>query len=94
MPTPLKVATPFTAFTVTVPTVVAPVFTDIVTAAVLPVTVLPTASRTVTTGWVVKPAPLAAPAAEVVSANCVAAPGVGVIDCVAEVRPVLAKVNV
>ena len=78
MPTPLKVATPATAFTVTVPTVVAPVFTDIVTAAVLPVTVLPTASRTVTTGWVVKAAPLAATAAEVVSANCVAAPGVPV----------------
>jgi hypothetical protein len=69
MPTPLKVATPATAFTVTVPTVVAPVFTDIVTSAVLPVTVLPTASRTVTTGWVVKAAPVVAPAAEVVSAN-------------------------
>jgi hypothetical protein len=69
MPTPLKVATPATAFTVIVPTVVAPVFTVIVTAAVLPVTVLPTASRTVTTGWVVNAAPLTDPAADVESAS-------------------------
>ena len=44
MPTLVKVATPFTAFTVVVPTVVPFPLTVIVTAAVLVVTVLPKAS--------------------------------------------------
>ena len=44
MPTSVKVATPATALTVVVPTVVAPVLTVMVTDAVLLVTVLPKAS--------------------------------------------------
>ena len=63
MPTFVKVATPFTAFTVAVPTVVPLLLTVMVTAAVLLVTVLPKASRMVTTGWVVNAEPLALPAA-------------------------------
>ena len=67
-------ATPFTALTVDVPITVAPLETVSVTAAVLPVTVFPPASRMATTGCVVKAAPLAAPAAFVVSTTRVGAP--------------------
>ena len=94
MPTVLKVAAPLDAAAVAVPTTVPPALTVIVTTALLLVTVFPPESRMVTTGCVVNAAPLTAPAAEVVRANCVAVPTVGVIDCVAEVRPVLAKVKV
>ena len=94
MPTLVKVATPFTAFNVVVPTVVPLPLTVMVTAAVLLVTVLPKASWMVTTGWVVNAEPLALPAAWVVMANCEAEPKVGVIFCVAEVRLVEAKVSV
>ena len=74
MPTLVKVATPFTAFTVAVPTVVPLLLTVMVTAAVLLVTVLPKASRIVTTGWVVNAEPLALPADAVVRTTCVAVP--------------------
>ena len=94
MPTFVKVATPFTAFTVAVPTVVPLPLTVMVTAAVLLVTVLPKASRMVTTGWVVNAEPLALPAGAVVRTACVAVPKVGVILCVPEVRLVEPKVRV
>jgi hypothetical protein len=74
MPTLVKVATPATALTVVVPTVVPSPLTVMVTAAVLLVTVLPKASLMVMTGWVVKAEPLAAPAAFVVSVAWLAAP--------------------
>lgn len=74
MPTSEKVATPATALTVAVPTVVAPVLTVMVTAAVLVVTVLPDASLMVMTGWVVNAEPLAEPAALVDSVARVAVP--------------------
>ena len=70
---------PLTALTVVVPTVVAPVLTVIVTAAVLVVTVLPDASLMVMTGWVVNANSLAEPAALVDSVAWVAAPKVGVM---------------
>ena len=73
MPTLVKVAMPFTALTVAVPTVVAPLLTVMVTEAVLVVTVLPEASLMVITGWVVNAKPLGAPAAEVVMDIWVAA---------------------
>lgn len=94
IPTPLKVATPFTAFRVTVPTVDAPALTDIVTEAVLEVTVLPPESRIATTGWVVNAAPLTAPAAEVVSTSCDGVPAARAIVWVAAVKFPLEKVNV
>ena len=50
MPTSVKVATPATALMVAVPTVVPLPLTVMVTEAVLLVTVLPKASRIVTTG--------------------------------------------
>ena len=54
-------------WSVAVPTTEAPVLTVMVTTEVLSdVTVLPPESWMVTTGWVVKAAPLAAPAAGVV----------------------------
>ena len=94
MPTLVKVATPFTAVAVKVPTVVPLPLTVMVTAAVLVVTVLPKASRMVTTGWVVNAEPLALPAAWVVIPNCAAVPKVGVILWVAEVRLVEPNVRV
>ncbi len=66
MPTSEKVATPATAVTVVVPTVVPLPLTVMATEAVLVVTVLPEASLIVMTGWVVNANPLGAPAAEVV----------------------------
>ena len=72
MPTSVKVATPATALTVAVPTVVAPALTVMVTEAVLVVTVLPEASLMVMTGWVVNAEPLTLPAAVVVRVTCVA----------------------
>ena len=82
-PTPVSarfanVATPFTAFTVSVPlNVPPPLAIATVTAAALLVRLLP-ASRIATTGCVEKAAPLTAPAGCVVITNCVAAPGVPV----------------
>ena len=94
MPTLEKVATPATALTVAVPTVVPLPLTDMVTAAVLVVTALPKASLRVMTGWVVNAEPLAAPAAEVVSVAWLAPPKVGVMLWVADVTPAEAKVSV
>ena len=94
MPTPEKVATPATALTVVAPSVVPLPLTVMVTEAVLLVTVPPKASLRVTTGWVVKAEPLAAPAALVVSVAWVAAPTVGVMLWVADVTPAEAKVSV
>ena len=93
MPTPEKFATPATALTVADPTVVPLPLTDMVTAAVLLVTVLPKASLMVITGWVVNAEPLALPAAGVLSVAWVAAPKVGVMLWVAEVKPLEAKVR-
>ena len=67
MPTPENAATPLTAVTVAVPTVVPLPLTVMVTEAVLLVTVLPKASLMVITGWVVKAEPLTLPAAEGIS---------------------------
>ena len=94
MPTPEKFATPATALTVADPTVVPLPLTVMVTAAVLLVTVLPKASLIVITGWVVNAEPLALPAAGVLSVAWVAAPKVGVMLWVAEVKPLEAKVRV
>ena len=94
IPTSEKVATPATAVTVVVPTVVPLPLTVMVTEAVLVVTVLPKASLMVTTGWVVKAEPLALPAAEVVRIALEVVPKVGVIVWVAEVKPEEAKVSV
>ena len=59
------------------------------------VTVLPLASRTVTTGWVVKATPLTAPAGWVVTASLAAAPGANVSESVvALVRLPLVAVSV
>ncbi len=74
MPTLVKVAMPLTALTVVVPSVVAPLLTVMVIAAVLLVTVLPKASLMVMTGWVVNAEPLAEPAALVDSVAWVAVP--------------------
>ena len=94
-PTVEKVATPLEAVAVAVPTTVAPVLTVIVTTEVLSeVTVFPPESWMATAGWVVKAAPLAAPAAEVVTANWVAEPVVRVMGWVAVVREPLEKVRV
>ena len=94
MPSSVKVATPATAVTVAVPTVVAPELTVMVTEAVLVVTVLPKVSLMVIMGWVVNAEPLALPAADVVSAARVARPKVGVMLLVALVNPDEAKVRV
>ena len=94
IPTSEKVATPATALTVTVPIVLAPELTVMVTAAVLLVTVLPEGSWIVMTGWVVNAEPLAAPTAWVVSEAWVAVPKVGAMVWVAEVKPEEAKVSV
>ena len=74
MPTSEKVATPATALTVVVPTVVPLPLTVMVTKAVLLVTVLPNASLMVIMGWVVNAEPLAEPAAGVVIVAWVAVP--------------------
>ena len=94
MPTSEKVATPATALTVAVPTVVAPVLTVMVTEAVLLVTVLPAASLMVMTGWVVNAEPLAEPAALVDSVAWVAVPKVGVMVWAAVVKDTEVKVRV
>jgi len=94
MPTSEKVATPATALTVTVPIVLAPELTVMVTAAVLLVTVLPEGSWIVMTGWVVNAEPLALPFAEVVSVARVARPKVGVMVCAAVVKDPEVKVRV
>ena len=94
MPTPEKVAIPLTAFMVVMPTVVALPLTIMVTEAVLLVTVLPKESLMVITGWVANAAPLAEPAALVLSVAWVARPKVGVMLWVAEVKPDEAKVRV
>ena len=94
---PVKVTTPEVAFTelsaqVKVPD---PVATARVTWAFESVTVLPLASRTVTTGWVVKATPLTAPAGWVVTASLAAAPGANVSESVvALVRLPLVAVSV
>ena len=79
MPTPANVAMPATALVVTVPIVLAPELTVMVTAAVLVVTMLPAASLMVMMGWVVNTEPLAEPAAAVLSIARVARPKVGVM---------------
>jgi len=94
MPTSEKVATPFVALTVAVPTVVAPLLTVIVTAAVLVVTVLPKVSLMVMMGWVVNAEPLALPFAAVVSVARVARPKVGVMVCAAVAKDPEVKVRV
>ena len=94
MPTSVKVAIPLEALTVVLPTVVAPLLTDMVTEAVLLVTMLPKASLMVMIGWVVNAEPLALPFAEVVSVAWVAMPKVGVMVCAAVAKDPEAKVSV
>ena len=94
IPALVKVAIPATALTVAVPTIVPPVLTVIVTAAVLEVTVLLPASRMATTGCVVKAAPLAAPVGGVVSTTWVAEPAPRLMVWVAETNPLEANVSV
>ena len=94
MPTLVKVATPADAVTVVVPRVVALPLTVMAMEAELLVTVLPKASLIVMIGWVVNAEPLALPAAGVPSVNWVAAPKVGVMLWVAEVKAPDAKVIV
>ena len=94
MPTSEKVATPATALVVTVPIVLAPVLTVMVTEAVLLVTVLPKVSLMVMMGWVVNAEPLAEPAALVDSVAWVGRPKVGVMVCVAVVKDPEVKVRV
>jgi len=94
IPTSLKVATPATALTVVVPTVVPLPLTVMVTEAVLLVTVLPKASLIVMTGWVVNAEPLAEPAALVLCVDWVAMPKVGVMLWVAVVKEPDVKVSV
>ena len=97
IPTSEKDAIPFIAFMVVVPTVVAllsPPVTDMVTEAVLVVTMLPKASLMVMMGWVVNAEQLALPFAEVVSVARVAMPNVGVMVCAAVVKDPEAKVSV
>ena len=66
-----------------------------VTSAFELVTILPLASRTATTGWVVKATPLTAPEGWVVTASLAAAPKVRVIELVvALVRLPLVAVSV
>ena len=94
MPTSEKVATPATALTVVVPTVVPLPLTVMVTEAVLVVTMLPKVSLMVIMGWVVKAEPLALPAAEVISVARVAIPKVGVMVCAAVAKEPEVKVSV
>jgi len=67
IPTSVKVATPATALTVVVPTVVPLPLTVMVTEAELLVMMLPKASLIWMTGWVVNADPLTEPAALVLS---------------------------
>ena len=94
MPTSEKVATPATALTVVVPTVVPLPLTVMVTEAVLVVTMLPKVSLMVMMGWVVNAEPLALPAAAVVSIARVAMPKVGVMVCAAVAKDPEVKVRV
>ena len=94
IPTSEKVATPATAVTVVVPTVVPLPLTVMVTEAVLVVTMLPKVSLIVITGWVVNAEPLALPFAAVVSVARVATPKVGVMVWVAVVKEPEVKVRV
>jgi len=94
IPTSEKVATPATALTVAVPTVVPLPLTVMITEAVLVVTMLPKVSLMLIMGWVVNAEPLAAPTAWVVSEAWVAVPKVGAMVWVAEVKPEEAKVRV
>ncbi len=94
MPTSVKVATPATAVTVAVPTVVPLPLTVMVTEAVLVVTMLPKASLMVMMGWVVNAEPLALPFAAVVSVARVARPKVGVMVWVAVAKDPEVKVRV
>ena len=90
----VNVATPLTALTVVVPTVVPLPLTVMVTEAVLVVTMLPKVSLMVMMGWVVNAEPLALPFAEVVSVAWVARPKVGVMLWVAVVKDPEVKVSV
>ena len=94
IPTSEKVATPATALTVVVPTVVPLPLTVMVTEAVLVVTMLPKVSLMVMMGWVVNAEPLALPFAEVVSVARVARPKVGVMVCAAVAKDPEVKVRV
>ena len=94
MPALLKVAIPFVALTVVVPTVVAPLLTVMVIEAVLLVTMLPKASLMVMMGWVVNAEPLALPDALGERVAWVAMPKVGVMVCVAVVKDPEVKVRV
>ena len=94
MPTSVKVATPATAVTVVVSTVVPLLLTVMVTEAVLVVTMLPKVSLMVIMGWVVNAEPLALPFAEVVSVARVAMPKVGVMVCAAVAKDPEVKVRV
>jgi uncharacterized NAD-dependent epimerase/dehydratase family protein len=84
-PRPLKVATPDEAVAVPVPTT-EPIEGVAVTTLDAVVTLLPPESRTSIIGCVVNAVPYAEPAALRVTANCVAAPTVGVTDWVATVN--------
>ena len=91
----VKVAKPLTAATVVVPlSVPVPDARVATTSTVDVVTVLPLASTMRITGCVPRGDPLVAPTGCVVIAAAVAIPAVGVIDCVALVRPVAANVKV
>ena len=94
MPTSEKVATPATALTVVVPTVVPLPLTVMITEAVLVVTMLPKVSLMVMMGWVVNGEPLALPAAAVVIVARVAMPKVGVMVCAAVLKEPEVKVRV
>ncbi len=94
MPTSVKVATPATALTVAVPTVVPLPLTVMVTEAELVVTMLPKVSLMVIMGWVVNAEPLALPFAAVVIVARVATPKVGVMVWVAVAKDPEVKVRV
>jgi len=73
----VKLATPFTAFTVVIPeSVPLPLVIEAVTALVAPATVLPLLSRIAITGWVEKTEPLNAPPGWVVTPSAVGGNGV------------------
>ena len=92
---PAKVASPEAAVTGLAAQARVPAEAARVTDAFELVTVLPLASRTVTTGWVVKAMPLTAPAGWAVTANLAAAPGAKVSELVvALVRLPLEAVSV
>ena len=91
---PAKVATPEETVTGLVVQLSPAGVEDTVIELAAVVTVLPSASWTVTTGCVVKLVPLVAPAGPVVKATWVAAPAVTVSAWVPEVSPVAAAVMV